>query len=565
MTKLDRVFLTLICWTLSCTLQAETIDFIADIGLACGNGFDSLSAEVKRVPLKSCETRELPGGQAVEHELIQIESVSQLNKALGLSAEGSLRTGFTKISAKASYMKSHKMDRYSIYLLASTKVKNREIDLGRLSLSDEAKDLLNQPNGLTLFHKAYGDRFVRAISYGGEYFGVLRISSNSKQDKQNIRASISSSGFGWNASGKVQTSLQKYSKTNSMSVKNIINGAMSVRPPTTVAEMIELASRFPQLIGRKGSPIKVVLSDYTVFPEYAAKFTTIETEQKLVLRDIATNYLDYQSIANDLDFIISNADQFRFKDGRHHNETLQLLRQKRRVIQKTLLSLDDEKLKIIERKSKPKTFAELSIPSAEAFCCDLSLPPRYLDHTENMTIQLKPMTVFPLDHVRKGTRVHCLAKTGKHVAAGDTNMYAHKTIMRVHSTLRPVAASCRLELAVTVTMQEAKKDWTTFRKDVKKTILDVAKTHPGLRIKSATPRVGSLWARTGRKAYSKRDYGGGTGLIQRAKGVTTDTKGNDTGELGVRSLVISPIRVEFSHVEDVTRVPYKMVPYSRLD
>ncbi len=188
-----RIIVLALLFIFPSVLCAETIDFIPDIGLACGNGFDSLSVEVKRSPVENRSTRELPGGQAVEHELLQVENVSQLNKALGLSAKGSFRTGFIKTSAKASYMKSHQMDRYSLHLLASTKVKNREVDLANLSLSDEAKSLLKKPKGLTLFHKAYGDRFVRAISYGGEYFGILRISSNSKRDKKRIQASISAS------------------------------------------------------------------------------------------------------------------------------------------------------------------------------------------------------------------------------------------------------------------------------------------------------------------------------------------------------------------------------------
>ncbi len=280
-----------------------------------------------------------------------------------------------------------------------------------------------------------------------------------------------------------------------------------------------------------------------------------------MLRDIANNFLDYQSAANDLVFILDNPDQFRFKNGHHRRETLRLLREKHRTIKKTLLQLDEMKLKIMERLSKPTSFAALSILSADDFCRDLLLPPRYENHTKTKTITLKPMRIFPLDHVRKGRRVHCLAKSGEHVVAGDTNIYAHKAKVRIHATVRPIARAKRLELTVTATVQEAKKDWTTFRKNVKRTVLDVERDYPGLRIKRVSPRAGTLWAHTGRKAYSPKNYGGGTGLVRRASGVISDSKGKDLGKLGIGSLHFAPIKVDFSHAEDVTRTPYEMVPY----
>jgi hypothetical protein len=553
--------LCLAAWCAVGPAAAETIEFIPDIGLAAGRGFDSFTGQVKRAAVADATTTELPGGQAVVHELRQLESVSQLEECLGISASGSYGKGPFNASAKAKFMRSHGMDRYSLHLLVGVKVKNRESGLQKLELSPEAKDLLLQPGGLELFHKAYGDRFVQGIAYGGEYYGMLRIESTSESNKTAIAASIRASGFGWSAAVGVQASLAEVAKTNSLDVKNIIVGGANLRPPSTVGEMIGFARDFPAAVGRDGYPVKVVLSDYTVFPEYAARFAAVETPQKAVLRDIGAEFLAYQTMRSDLDYVTKNPTQFRFQNPRHRQETLRTVANHARDVQKMQDRLEDARQGIIDRRLTPTTLAELGIPSVADYEAGVMLPPRYTSFAAPMEIRPESVQAHPLEWVKPGTIVRCFAQSGPRVAAGNGDMSGNGALVRVGATAQAVNGGRQLELTVTTTIQEAAPDWTTFRTDTKRTLLDVTRDLPGLRITKVHPAEGNLCAQVAKKDYRAHDYTNGRGLVLRASGVVADSKGSDVGTVGVRSIELAPVRVEFAHVEDLDREPYFMIPY----
>ncbi len=223
-------------------------------GVELGWGWDSRRGEV--VPGRCVEFAPIRStGQVATLNLKEVSDQSEVMDSLGVSASVSVRTMFASGSAQASFARDSKVSSTSTNLVLRATVDNgvffagpraapalhrpafgepptrEEVGGGGSSLGDHAlslkpwaERLLDNPNE---FRKSCGDSYVSSISSGAQLIALIQFSSNSSEDKRQIKAAVSAE-FGPVAlsSSLEQSSSQKLSSTNlEMSFLQVGGGA----------------------------------------------------------------------------------------------------------------------------------------------------------------------------------------------------------------------------------------------------------------------------------------------------------------------------------------------------
>ena len=521
-------------------LYADTINHIDDIGINYGVGFDSLAEQVKRSPLINRSSTMLPGGQRVDFDMKQISSSLELESSLDLSIEGSIGSGILgKVSAKASYMRENAMNQYSLYYLIAVKVKNMPNVLAQdPNFTQAAIDVLQSPSGLRLFHQAYGDSFVSAITTGGEYYGIIQINTKSEHDHHEVAEEISAGGWGWNAKQQLNATLDKMQRERSVTVKNIIIGGRGVQPTIDVDKMFQTAATFANNVYNYGVPLRDEICDYTVFPEYARIFTDLNLDERILLNRLRNNYLDYLNLKNDIDYVRNKQNQFRFKSSTKQSD-LNKLRQQSTTIRETMTAISYAREKLISGQSTAKTLAALGITPAKNFAAQVRLPARYKTQLPTEPILIPTKSAYPLPG---NTR-------------GDSDMGGHKPRINMNAKLNIRDNGQQLHLHYDCTMKEDRSDWTTFTGSWNEILYDARRDFKGLRFKRVRTATGSLYAQAGSDDHGWQTYPG-SGLIKRAREVRSDVSGKETGKIGAKYIDFNDPLIELVHEEDYLNLPY---------
>jgi len=529
-TKFKINWFFLVCFIFALILTnnvsyAKPIDFIKDIGMDYGLGFDSLEIEVKRSPFEPITTKQLPGGQEVEFTLKQVTSIMQLTEELDISAEASFRSLAFNGSAKVKYIRSHNLDTYSLYFLIYVKVKNREkILTSGFKLSDEAKNLLD--NSIELFHKAYGDSFIRGITTGGEYIGIIRIETKSEQDKKNLSAELNIGGIGWDGKAKFIEKLKKVQEDHMIYVNNIIIGGVDLQPVTDPIKMIEDAQKFSEIVRISGNPVKVMLSDYTIFPEYAEKSIGPDIEIRRMLNKLNNYRLQYLSLKNDIIFILLNIKQFRFKSNSMISEKAQLLNYHSQI-QDKISEIDYAEQMLVYNKITTK---DIDIESPEDFAKKLSIPNRYVALLQTKIFQIPNKSAYPLTHI-----------------SGDAEIDGNYPHIWINAKLSILEAGQKLRLFWSCKIQEHGYDRSLFEGHYSDDVFDVKIEAPGLRIKNISQNIGSLHVQ-GSNDQNWHEFEG-EGLIKSAL-VRYDIMGLEFGVIGAKDIIFKNVLIEFENEED---------------
>jgi len=520
----------------SSILYAKPIDFIKDIGMDYGLGFNSLEIEVKRSPFESISYDQPEGGQVIDYTLKQVKSIMQLTEELDISAEASFRNLAFNGSAKFKYIRSHNLDTYSLYFLIHVKVKNREkiLEPG-FKLSEEALELLDK--NINLFHKAYGDTFIRGMTTGGEYIGIIRIETRSEEDKKKVSAELNIGGIGWDGKAKFIEKLKKVQEDHTIFVKNIIIGGVDLEATSDPIKMIEDAQKFSEQARKSGNPVKVMLSDYTIFPEYAEKSVGPEIETKRMLNKLNNYMLQYLSLKNDLMFIKSNVKQFRIKPDSIISEKENIF-----IYIYKISNIIDE----IESQQQKLTYKmiginDIDIEPPEDFAKKIKIPNRYKALLQTKKIQIPTKSAYPLTHKR-----------------GDWEIYGHYPHVSINAGLKIVDSGKKIRLSWSCKILEHGFDWTLFENHYDEIIFDVKFDAPGLRIKNISSNKGKLYVQGGND-QAWHDFKG-TGLIKNAI-VRYDTMGHEVGVIGAKKINFNAIYIEFENVEDYLNIQnYKTIP-----
>jgi MAC/Perforin domain len=137
----------------------------------------------------------------------RIDSSEELETELGISADASAGVGLFSGSASFDFSKQCKIQSSSLAVLVSARETFAFQQMDSPELTPAAAALVDQGH-THQFPEQFGEYFVRGISSGGRFIGVVRIDTKSKQSKTEVDAALSGS-YGLTVSADVKMKLSE--------------------------------------------------------------------------------------------------------------------------------------------------------------------------------------------------------------------------------------------------------------------------------------------------------------------------------------------------------------------
>lgn len=274
--------------------------FNSESGLAIGSALEGFA--IQENPVSS--------GQEVFAKVSIVNSHEELMKSMGMSFEAQGRYGFISASAKAQFSESSNYNSTSTFLVARCTVQNSLTRGKNFSVKSSAQALLDALR-FDEFKRAFGDSFVRGLQTGGEYYCVIRITSVSSTQQNDLSVSLQAEFNGLIASGSFKG---QYSEANkSTSTKSEYTATMyqkagsgaQISPTIEISEAITRFKNFPEIVKTNPVAYETEIATYDTLP---LPIPTPEEQEDFIfaLRDAREKKLRYIQTKNDLEFALRN-------------------------------------------------------------------------------------------------------------------------------------------------------------------------------------------------------------------------------------------------------------------
>lgn len=187
-------------------------------------------------------------GATVDFQVQRIHSTMELEQALGVDVEASYGCAAfgAGISARFSFAKNSKVQSSSLFMSITAAVELAFLSIDDPALSDDAARLVKRPVD---FRTRYGEMFVRGITRGGLFIGVLRVDTGSAEESKQISSELQGSYglFSGGAEMKFREALSKF-KTE-VFVRMYHEGGptdLTLTDPQDPIQLLNNANRFIQ-------------------------------------------------------------------------------------------------------------------------------------------------------------------------------------------------------------------------------------------------------------------------------------------------------------------------------
>lgn len=514
------------------------INHISKVGIDFAVGFDTLSEEVRKSAVQTPSVQTNQGNQEVSFKISLIPNSRVLAKELGFLNGGSTIFNETQ---KASFIRENKINDYSLTYLLYVKVKNSSSSLKNpVELSQEAKDILlakgKKADKIKKFRDLYGDSFIKEIIYGGDFIGLIQISTKSKYDYKNIKDEINFIGLKWNKKDALLKAFKDIAKTHEVNIKNIVLSDLNIIPADNLDELFKNAELFPGKIYNHGIPIEDIITPYTVFDEYKTLYKEDNTTKDTLL-NIRKIFLDHLTLKNNLSFIMKNNKEFRFDPVKKKENMVNY----NKIADKNdknsiLIELNFKRFKKKEIKAKDIL---KDIEPIKNYLSDLNIPKRYRAFLISEPLNISEKKVFAVKkRDRKDLNVTFLDKKAPWIAL--------KTLFHIEKQGKIIFLTSDII---------AKKDEKTFlKRDNNEILFDTYVDYPGLRFKQIKNKTGELFTDTVKENQNWLRFEG-KGVIKSAY-CGYDIDGNEESSMGCVKISFDQLKVKFEHEEDYLKEPY---------
>jgi hypothetical protein len=202
-------------------------------------------------------------GASGRFQMSKVQTTEEMESHLGISADVSGSVGLFSASDRFSFAKDCKVQASSITLLLLCTREFGFVQIDTPALSNDAAALVASGN-LALFQDRYGDCFVRGLTSGGQFYGVIRIDAQSAETRQKIENSLSGSYGPFSADVAVQLSEAMKSSRSSAEVYLYYEGGDVKTKPQTPEELFAAANEWSNTLQSQPRPYAVTLAPYII-------------------------------------------------------------------------------------------------------------------------------------------------------------------------------------------------------------------------------------------------------------------------------------------------------------
>ena len=175
------------------------------------------------------------------------------------------------------------------------------------------------------FRQRFGDRFISGWATGGEFFGSVRIESESTEKQTDIALQVKAS-FGrlFDASGGFDKSAAEKISKESLEIFVMQTGG-SIAPVFNLQDLYDTAVKAAKDIEKgRGVPFSVILESYDELKLPGDNISFVQQQHaKEVMRKLGEHYNKLLEFQNDIDFVLRNQNFFEKPDGRKLNDANQ--------------------------------------------------------------------------------------------------------------------------------------------------------------------------------------------------------------------------------------------------
>jgi len=305
------------------TIRAGGRSYAADHkpGYDFGIGIDFASAApMNRVVEGQVAPPEGTGGADVTFEVRRIQSTSDLEQTLNIHVDASYGSpSFCGIEAKFDFVKSSRVQTSSLFMTISAHVQLAFLQIKEPVITHDAAALADRPD---IFAQRYGNYFVRGVSRGGLFVGVLRVETADSKSSDDISAELQGSYglFHADAKTKFQETLTRHNaKVFCMMYHEGGPTDLKITDPTDPIQLLSAANDFLTSFATKPAevavPYRVTAAPVVIangpLPSNAAE---LEHAQDVLLF-CAKKRSDLLDQLNLLEHIIETPSKFDFSNG----------------------------------------------------------------------------------------------------------------------------------------------------------------------------------------------------------------------------------------------------------
>lgn len=251
-------------------------------------------------------------GQEQSMNMEVVTDRSEMMQSMNVSAEVQVKAIAYEVSGKASYAKNVEMKSESMNFVAHALVNNGVIFTAPLKSSKNNMIAL-KPYSRNLasrnypeFERQCGKTFVSAIYSGAELNAVLSFAEQNTSSRENIKASMKGSGWGFEAGGSASKTMQNYSSSSKLRISYYQTGGKGNPIPTDQQGFIDAIHRLPQLAAEAGYNYRVMIRSYKSLPNFPGK----SDEPESVFREqLAVSYGRLLTIHDQITEALQDLDQ----------------------------------------------------------------------------------------------------------------------------------------------------------------------------------------------------------------------------------------------------------------
>lgn len=258
-----------------------------------GRGFSTLALDWKGDCVDYDPNSVVPatGNLSTTFTLDLIDSSEKFRQVTGLTAAASMSMGVYSGDASASYFRNVLSTSFTNYIAGIVTVVTEPMAIKVKGLTPKGFQALK--TGPRTFHTMCGDHFASSQVYGGEFIFMLRISSRSNEEYEDIKADVRGSmgNFGSGAASFEQ-SITRISTKYNLNAKIIRNGLKEEMPTLSPDVIVKYAREFPsKLAANNGAGLKTIrfgLRHYTALEPRAPNLTQQQIEFDRIARDFVS-------------------------------------------------------------------------------------------------------------------------------------------------------------------------------------------------------------------------------------------------------------------------------------
>jgi hypothetical protein len=282
-------------------------------GMDYGVGVDSPSLRARNVAVTGTQSQiPMSSGDTLSYIMQQIESQTELQTTLGISAEANGGIGLFSGSARMEYAENSKIQRQSVFVVVRIRVLQAFTQIKQPSIEKSAADLLAQgnPEDMQRFQERYGDMFVRGLVTGGQFFGLIEIETKDDNDKKTVKAGVKAAYGPFGGSGNFSEEFTRTVKNRSVLVTCYIEGGQDSPLPVSVDQLMEAARTWPGTVRGNSVPYDALLDPYSILPlPKLPNFVTLQHQKDVLTQCAQFRNEDLMALAN-IDYIKAKPNEF---------------------------------------------------------------------------------------------------------------------------------------------------------------------------------------------------------------------------------------------------------------